>query len=211
MGKSAWFSVAAACALFAVVFLLLRENEARVSAQNKLKDLLFSVETQTNRQAGLVTDLEAQITEWEGKFGDTVSRYNEELRVKSAEIERLNGETERLNGELESAGQRYSDAVKQHEARVGVLQADARSAEDRFNESMRTKSKEMADLGAQLERSSSQIAQLLKDKAALESQLMDARQKAAAAQKELESQRTANATLQASLTKTAEKSEPILD
>lgn len=173
-------SVAAALVFFAMVFLWLRENEMRVSAEKKYQDMKFKLDAQSNEQANLANELELKIGEAEGKLADTVARYTRDMNEKEAVVSQLSSERDDLTAELK----RTSDQFTQYQAKSRELEAN-------YAKQINAKNSEISELGAQLKEQAVKLETLYKEKASLESRLMESQKKLGALEAELAQARAA--------------------
>ncbi len=149
---------------FAVVglgLLLLRENEGRVSAETKLNDLKYRLETTSTENENVVLDLKGNIHDLEVKIAEMTDKHAAELNEKDGQIADL-------KRGMEEGAVKYDQTVKEKDLEISDVKSGAQADSERLNQVIKDKSVKIGDLGGELEKASSRYSLLLKEKEALE-------------------------------------------
>lgn len=201
--KNVQASVAAALIFFGMVFLWLRENELRVSAEKNYHDLKFKLETETNEQANLANELQARIGDTENRLAETTAKYAADMSQKEAQVAAVTTERDSLDAQLKQANDTFNQ-----------FQAKSKEIESQYESQVNAKNKEVSELGGQLKEQAVKLETLYKEKASLEAKLMDAQKRLGALEVELAQAKSAAAVLKENVNSAPveEKTkEPILD
>lgn len=148
-------------AVVGLVLLLVRESEGRVSAETKLNDLKYRMETTSTENDNLVLDLKGTIHDLETKLAEMTERHAAETAERDAAIAEL-------REQLAAAGLKYEQTVKEKDSEISDVKSASKSESDRLNQVVKEKSAQISELGGELEKSSARYAALLKEKEALE-------------------------------------------
>lgn len=150
-----------ACAVIGLVLLLVRESEGRVSAETKLNDLKYRMETTSAENENIVMDLRGTIHELEAKIADMTEKHAAETTERDAAIAGL-------KTDVEKEVQAREAAVQEKDSEIADVKSASKAESDRLNQTVKEKSAKIAELGGELEKASARYSALLKEKEALE-------------------------------------------
>ena len=160
-----------------LTLLLVRENEGRVSAETKLNDLKYRMESATNENDNLILELRGTIHDQEVKAADMNEKHRIETIAKSAEIEELQTKSD-------EAQKRHESMISDKDSEIADAQSKAEAEADRYELALNQKSDRVKDLGTQLEAASKRYTALLKEKESLEAKSLSLEQDLATAKNE---------------------------
>ena len=166
MPKKFQISVSIALVFFGLLFLCLRENEARVSAEAKLEKLKLRLHAQDTVKTGAITDLQAQGDDLRLKLQDASEKYQ-------AMLEEKNGAIERFGAEARQSAQSYEAQLVDRNLRISDLEAASRQDNAKFNASLKEKNTQLSQLGVQLQENSAKLSALLRQQETLEASNLD--------------------------------------
>lgn len=163
MNKKQLFFILNLLVSVGLLLLLVRENEGRTAAEEKLRDMNYKVSAVNTQKDSAITELYSQIHDLEVKLQDARGEYEANLNQKKAEIEEL-------NSQMKTAEEQHAQAIKDKEAELSDLDAKAKADKKKFSGLLQDKNAEIADLSKRAEESSAKITALLKKIEKLEAQ-----------------------------------------
>jgi len=147
--------------ILGLVLLLVRESEGKVAAETKLNDLKFRMESATNQNESLISELKNTIHDLEQKISDLNAKHESEMTAKASEVQDR-------DAKIEEAGRRLEALKSDKDAEIADTEAKAKTQAEHLNGMIREKSAKMQELGNELEKASARYAELLKEKEAVE-------------------------------------------
>jgi chromosome segregation ATPase len=139
--------------ILALLFLLLKENEAKVAAETKLNNLQFKATSVINEKGNAISDLEAQ---------QTIEEYTAALAERDAHIAKM-------NEDLQLRTAQHEEAILDKEKNISGLESQIKEQADKQAAAMKKKSGELSEIGEELRKSTERLAKALKQKEELES------------------------------------------
>lgn len=147
--------------IFGMGFLLLRENEGRTAAEEKLKQAQQGIDALMSDKNNTIDELQSQIDELTGKYSELTEQFNAMVVEKDGEIAKGNEERQKQAAAHEAV-------IAQKETNYKELEARTKGESLKLNQMIESKSSEIGDLGAQIEALSGKYSEALKKKEALE-------------------------------------------
>ncbi len=177
--RKRFFTVVVLLVIFSLAFLLLKENEGRTAAEQKLKDLQFKVDSLGSEKENVINELETRVSEMEGQLKESEARYQTLSEEKNAEITGLMTEAQERSEQHEAAISAKAQEITGLESRVQEESA-------KFNALLGEKNAEINDLGKRLEDASAKISTLLRKIEGLETKNLSGENKIAELEAELQ-------------------------
>ena len=159
--KTRVFNLTALAVLFVMLFMLLKENEGRVAAEEKLKDMRFKVDAYASENENTILSLEGRVSELENKLQEAQTA-NAQLTAESQK------QIADLKAQLEESGLTYDQMRKQKTDEISDLEKKSLDDTAKLNAFVKDKNQEIAELSARLKDSSAQMDALIRKKQALE-------------------------------------------
>ena len=142
-------------AVLALLFVLLRENEAKVSAQNQLKNIQFKTTTVINEKGNAINELETQLTELQVKQQEDGENYEKMLAAKSQEMDQM-------AADAEAKAQQYEEDIRQKAKVIEDTETASKENSERYEKSLQKKSADMSEMGEELRKTTERLAAALK-------------------------------------------------
>jgi chromosome segregation ATPase len=143
--------------IFGMGFLLLRENEGRTAAEEKLKQAQQGIDAMMAEKNNTIDELQSQIDELTGKYSELTEQYNAMVAEKDGEITKGNEEREK-----QAAAHR--DEITLKDSNYKDLETRAKNESQKLNEKIESKSAEISDLGSQIQSLSTKYSEVLSKK-----------------------------------------------
>ena len=144
-----------------LLVLLLRENEGRVAAEEKLKDIQYKVTSMKSQKDDVILDLQTQAAVLQAKLQEAAESQTTFLNQKKSEMDAL-------NVQMKESSDEYQAALKQKEESLGKLDARSKEEAEKYGDSLKEKNTEISDLSARLAEASRRSVALYKKVAKLE-------------------------------------------
>lgn len=144
-----------------LLVLLLRENEGRVAAEEKLNDIQYKVTSMKSQKDDVIMDLQSQMTVLQAKL-------QEEAINQAALVNQKKAEMDALNTQMQQSSYKYEMDLKQREENIGRLSAKSKEDAAQYGDTLKEKNAEIGDLSARLEDEAKKSASLYKKVAKLE-------------------------------------------
>lgn len=178
--------------LMGLVLLLVRENEGRVSAEQKVRLLQDRLDRVSVEQDNAITTLEAQSAELESRL-----KQSEDERVRLAE--QKDSEIAALHIRSQEQAARHAAELSAKDGLYGQLKERADSDLAQIRALLERKSAELKDLGAELQTQSARHAKLIQRTEELEAETVRLRREISGSATDRESLRSERDTLSARL------------
>ncbi len=173
---------------FVLIFFLLKENEGRTAAEEKLRDMQYKVSSLSTEKENVINELETRVAELEGELKESEVRYSVMTGEKEIAIKKLETDSQ------ETAA-KHEEALKIKAEEISALETRSQETAARLDGLLKEKNVEIHDLSARLEEASAKTSSLLKKIEVLESEKLDCESRAADLAKNLKSLERRNARL----------------
>lgn len=183
MKKNNSLLIAFIVVIVALLFLWLRENEMRVSAQSKLANLEFKATSVINEKGEAIADLSTQVGEMQARLQQTTDEAVAAVADRDALIQKME-EDARV-------------AAAEYEKTLAGLETKMQEDSKRSDEALKKKNTELSEMGEELRKTTERLAAVLKEKEKAESESYDTRQQMSASQRKLDKLRDDNKRLEA--------------
>ncbi len=190
--------------ILGLVLLLVRENEGKVSAETKLNDMKYRMESTASEKDSLINELKNTIHDLETKIADLTAKHEADMTEKASEIQGL-------HGNLDEASKKYDSMVGEKAAEMTDLEAKSKAQADRMNGLVKEKSAKIGELGGELEKASARYAVLLKEKESVEARAISAEADIASLKSDLKKVEREKERLNAAIQALTKKAEPAHD
>jgi DNA repair exonuclease SbcCD ATPase subunit len=160
--KTRLFNILMFAVFFVMLFMLLKENEGRVAAEERLKDIRYKVDTYANEKENVITNLEGRVNELENKLQESQTQYKQLVAEKDQQVNDL-------NTQLNDTTQKHQTMLQEKTSQIEEIEQKSNRDTAKFSALLKEKNEEIADLSARLKDSSAKISDLLKKKQELES------------------------------------------
>jgi chromosome segregation ATPase len=187
MNKLGFFLVAV---IIGLAFLLVRENEMRVSAETKLSNLQFKATATINEKGDTISDLSTQL----GEMQASLQRTTDEAVAAIGERDQTIAS---LHEEAQIAAAEHKAELEERDKFIAGLDADIKDKAEKYDAALKKKNTEITELSEQLRKNTERLAAALKEKEKIESETYDAKQRAEAAERKVEKLREDNRRLEA--------------
>jgi chromosome segregation ATPase len=165
--------------IMALLFLLLRENEAKVAAQNQLNNIQYKATTMINEKGNAINELETQQTELQVKLQNTEEAYQKEL---AAGVEEYN----KLTADTAAKAAQYEEVILQKNKDLEETEAEAKENSERFDKELKKKNAQISEIGEELRKTTERLAGSLKRVEEAESEIFSYRQNNAILEKQVQ-------------------------
>ena len=182
----------------ALLFLLLRENEAKVAAQTQLNNIQFKATSVINEKGNAINELETQLTELQVKLQDAEEAHQKELAVKTEEYNKL-------TADMGVKAAQYEEVIVQKNKNLEETEAEAKANSERFDKELKKKNAQISEMGEGLRKTTERLAESLKKVENTEAENFSQRQAIAALEKQLQTFKEEQARLKGQLTATQDK------
>ena len=156
--------------IIALLFLLLRENEAKVAAQNQLNKIQFKATSVINEKGNAINELETQLTELQVKLQETEENGQSLLAAKAQEMDQLAADSQ-------VKVQQYEEEIRQKVKAIGDAENEAKESSERFEKTLKKKNTEISGMGDELRKTTERLATALKKQEADEAENFSQHQK----------------------------------
>lgn len=163
-------SVFLAAPIIVLLLLLLRENEAKIAAETKLKNVQFKTTSVLNEKGNAINELETQLTELQVKLHETEENDQKALAAKTEEMEKL-------SADFEIKTRQRDEEIQQKNKNIDDLENEIKQNSDRYNAALKKKNVEISGLGEELRKTTERLAASLKKQEAIESENFNLQQK----------------------------------
>jgi len=165
-GTMSWKKRSPTIILLVVCFTLLvglvRENEGRTAAEEKLRQVQYKVDRLSSQKDSAISQLETENTDLKARLDEAF----EHARLLEQE---KNDNAQRFESDLRERDQKHADELAEKAAELSELDERMNDLTARQEAAIKDKNEEISDLGTRLAASSSKIAELLKKLQAAES------------------------------------------
>ena len=203
MPKNKFLAAAQILVFFVLIFLLLKENEGRTAAEEKLRDMQYKVDALGTEKENVINELETRVAQLEGMVKESEERYTAMVEEKDAAIKGLDAASQ------EEAA-RHGEALKEKADEISALETRSQEEAARLDVLLKEKNAEIHDLSARLEEAFAKTSSLLKKIETLESEKLGCESRAADLAKNLNTLNRRNTRL-AEIIKNNESRRPSTD
>lgn len=188
MPKNKFLAIAQILVFFVLIFLLLRENEGRTAAEEKLRDIQYKVDALGTEKENVINELETRVAELEGALKESEEKYTAMAEEKEAAIKKWEVSSQ------ESAV-KHEEVLKEKADEISALETRSQEEAARLDALLKEKNAEIHDLSARLEEAFAKTSSLLRKIEALESEKLDCESRVADLAKNLKALERRNARL----------------
>ena len=146
-----------------LLFLLLRENEAKVAAQNQLNNLQFKATSVINEKGNAINELESQVGEYQTNLQDCQETCEKAIAAKNDQIQQMNADFEVKSGQ-------HAEEVVQKNKAISGLEEQMQQTRDGFDKQLKKKNTDITEMGEELRKTTERLAKSLKKQESLESE-----------------------------------------
>ena len=164
--------------ILALLFLLVRENEAKVASQTQLNNIRYKATSVINEKGNAINELETQLTEMQVKLQDTEEAYQKELAAKLEEYNKLVMDTD-------TKAAQYEEVILQKNQNLEAAEAEAKTNSERFDKELKKKNAQISEIGEALRKTTERLAGALKKIETTEAEIFSLRQKIAKLEKQV--------------------------
>src|SRR5262245_12890607 len=111
MKRAGIVEIVLAAALIGLIFLWLRENEMRASAQKKLDALQTKTASVLNEKGEVIADLSVQVGELQASMQKSTEEYSAQVQDREEQIAMLNENSRIAEAESEAALKQKDDSI----------------------------------------------------------------------------------------------------
>ncbi len=165
MLKKRIFMIVTVVVFFTMAFLLLKENEGRTAAEEKLRQLQYKIDSMSTEKEGVIEELQTKVAQMEGELKEGEAKYFTLEQEKSAEINKLTTQAQEQTIQHEAA-------ISQKKDEINAIEVKSKEDTERFSSHLKEKNALINDLGERLKEAAAQNAELLKKIEVLESENM---------------------------------------
>ncbi len=147
----------------ALLFLLLRENEAKVAAQTLLRNIQYKATSMINEKGNAINELETQLAEFQSKLQETEETSQKVLAAKAEEFNQLVADSE-------TKMQQHQEELQLKNKNIDDLENEIKQNTESFDKKLKKKNSEISGMGEELRKTTERLATCLKKQETIEAE-----------------------------------------
>jgi chromosome segregation ATPase len=191
-----------ALVIVALLFLWLRENAAKMTAETQFKNIQYKATSMINEKGNAINELETQLTELQVKLQDVQENCQKAQAAKEEEMNKLTQDFTAKIWQLE-------EEVRQKNKGIDDLEIKMKENSERFDKALKKKNTEISGMGEELRKSTERLAAMLKKQESIESDNFSQQAKVSELERQVQKYKTERTQLEGLLKAVEEKPAPL--